>query len=97
MGEVRVGIVVINPRTGAHSEEISALADTGATLSVVPTELLERLGIEKLRTVPLVLADRPRAERGVGCGPLAPKGRLGRPPAENIPYRRMPILVAMSV
>lgn len=35
MGEVRVQIVVMNPRTGARSEEVTALADTGATLTVV--------------------------------------------------------------
>lgn len=66
MGDVRVQIAVINPRTGARSEEITALADTGATLTVVPGPLLERLGIEKVRTVPLVLADGRRALRDVG-------------------------------
>lgn len=66
MGEVRVEIVVANPRTGAQSEEITALADTGATLTVVPREILQGLGIQKLRTVSLVLADGRRAERSVG-------------------------------
>ena len=45
MGEVRVEIVVVNPRTGARSEEIIALADTGATLTVIPAEILQGLGI----------------------------------------------------
>ncbi len=66
MGEVRVQITVINPRTGARSEEITALADTGATLTVVAGSLLERLGIEKVRRVSLVLADGRRAARDVG-------------------------------
>jgi len=34
MGEVRVQITVINPSTGARSEEITALADTGVALTV---------------------------------------------------------------
>lgn len=74
MGEVRVEIVVTNPRTGARSEEITALADTGATLAVVPEDLLERLGIRKLRTVSLVLAERRRAERSVGQAAVAVDG-----------------------
>lgn len=71
MGEVRVGIVVVNPLTGARSEEMSALADTGATLTVVPREVLERLGIERVRAVSLVLADGRRAERDVGNAAVA--------------------------
>lgn len=74
MGEVRVEIEVINPRTGAASEGITALADTGATLSVIPAPLLESLGIEKGRTVSLVLADGRRAQRSVGDAVVAVNG-----------------------
>ena len=34
-GEVRVEIVVVNPRTGARSETIVARADTGGTVAVI--------------------------------------------------------------
>ena len=74
MGEVRVEIVVVNLRTGAQSEEITAVADAGATLTVIPGEILQRLGIQKLRTVSLVLADGRRAERGVGDAAVAVNG-----------------------
>ena len=74
MGGVRVGIVGINSLTGVQSEEISALADTGATLTVVPGEILGRLGVQKLRTVSLILADGRRAERGVGDAAVAVNG-----------------------
>lgn len=74
MGDVRVKIVVANPRTGARSEELSALADTGATLPVVPGKVLERLGIEKVRSVTLLLADGRRAERFVGDAAIALDG-----------------------
>jgi len=74
MCEVRVEIVVVNPRTGARSGEISALADTGATLTVIPGELLRSLGIQKVRTVSLVLADGRRAEREVGDAAVAVNG-----------------------
>lgn len=80
MGEVRVGIVVVNPRTGARSEEITALADTGATLTVIPGEILQRLGIQKVRPIPLVLADGRRAERDVGEAAVAVNG-------ESVPCR----------
>jgi clan AA aspartic protease len=66
MGEVRVQIVVVNPRTGARSEEITVLADTGATLTVVPGTILQQLGIQKVRRVPLLLTDGRRAERNIG-------------------------------
>lgn len=66
MGEVRVRIVVVNPRSGARSEEITALADTGATLSVIPADILHQLGIERVRKVSIALADGRRAERDVG-------------------------------
>lgn len=74
MGEVRIQIVVINPRSGARSEELTALADTGATLTVVPGEALRRLGIPVLRRVPLVLADGRRTEREVGEAQVAVNG-----------------------
>lgn len=74
MGEVRVQITVINLRTGARSEEITALADTGATLTVVPGSLLENLAIEKVRRVSLVLADGRQAARDVGDAIVAVNG-----------------------
>jgi clan AA aspartic protease len=80
MGEVRVAIVVVNPRTGARSPEITALADTRATLTVIPGEILQRLGVPKLRTISLVLADGRRAERSVGDALVAVNG-------ESVPCR----------
>ncbi len=80
MGGVRVEIVVVNPRTGTRSEEIIALADTRATLSVIPREILQRLGVQKLRTISLALADGRRAERAVGEAVVAVNG-------ESVPCR----------
>ena len=74
MGEVHVPIAVINPRSGVRSEEITALADTGATLTVVPGSILEALGIEKVRKISLVLADGRRASRDVGDAVVAVDG-----------------------
>lgn len=74
MGEVRVQIVVLNPRTGERSEEVTALADTGATLTVVPGDVLRQLGIPTVRRVSLVLADGRRAQREVGEAHVAVNG-----------------------
>jgi predicted aspartyl protease len=74
MGEVRVEIAIVNPRTAARSEEIVALADTAATLTVVPGQLLGRLGIEKIRTVSVRLADGRRTIRDVGDAMVAVDG-----------------------
>ena len=74
MGEVRVEIVAVNPQTGLRSEPIVALADTGATLAVLPGEMLERLGIQRLRRVSLALADGRRAQRDVGDARVAVNG-----------------------
>lgn len=80
MGEVRVPIVIVNPRTGARSGELTALADTGATLTVVPGEVLRALGVAPLRRVSLVLADGRRAHRDVGEAHVAVDG-------ESVPCR----------
>jgi clan AA aspartic protease len=74
MGEVRVEIVVVHLRTGAQSEPMVALADTGAALTVIPGGLLEELRVRRLRRVSLVLADGRRAERDVGEAAVAING-----------------------
>ncbi len=71
MGEVYVEIVVVNPRSGARSQAITALADASTILTVIPAELLRRLGIQKVRTVSLVLANGRREERDVGDAAVA--------------------------
>jgi clan AA aspartic protease len=74
MGDVHVGITIVNPRTGARSGEITVLVDTGATLTMVPGAFLEALGIEKLHSVGLVYADGRRGRRDVGDAVVALDG-----------------------
>lgn len=66
MGEVRVQITVTNPRTGTRWEELTALADPGATLTAVAGPVLRQLGTQRLCSVSLVLADGRRIHRDVG-------------------------------
>lgn len=74
MGEVYVPIVVVNPRTGERSEEIVALADTGATLPLIPATLLKSVGIHSTGTIGVVLADGRRATRTIGDAVVAVQG-----------------------
>lgn len=74
MGEVRVPIVVEHSRTGARSDELIALADTGATLSVIPAITLRQIGIEPAGSVPVVLADGRRVSRPEGNAVIAIDG-----------------------
>jgi predicted aspartyl protease len=66
MGEVHVPITVINPWSGARSEAITVVADTGATLTLVPGSVLEGLGIEKGHRASFVFGDGRRTSRDVG-------------------------------
>ena len=56
MGNFSVPATVGNPNTPAR-ERVSALVDTGSTFSVLPADLLARLGIAPTRTRRLRLAD----------------------------------------
>ena len=56
MGTFRVEVTLGNPDTDAR-ETVDALVDTGATFSVMPASLLQRLGIQPTRTRRLRLAD----------------------------------------
>ena len=49
MGLIHINVALSNPvRPEAAEEEVRVLVDTGATLSVLPAELLERLGIVRI-------------------------------------------------
>ena len=66
MGTVTTTVELIrtNGQTGAAS--LSALVDTGATLSVFPAPVLDEAGVERIGKVGLRLADGRRIERDVG-------------------------------
>ena len=48
MGLVYVNVGLSNPPATDAAEEVNVKVDTGATLSVFPTDLLERLGIQRI-------------------------------------------------
>ncbi len=56
MGTFAVKIEVGDPR-GERWETVEALVDTGATFTMVPRPLLERLGVAPEENIPMQLAD----------------------------------------
>ena len=47
MGFIHVDVDVSNPASPDVSESVRVLVDTGATLSVLPADMLERLGVRR--------------------------------------------------
>lgn len=65
MGTFSHLVEVGDPR-GERFEQVEALVDTGATFTVLPAGLLNRLGVPVLRQVRFRLADASAVERDVG-------------------------------
>ncbi len=51
---------------GGEFRTVEALVDTGATFSVVPSPVLERLGVEQIETVSFRIANNTIIERSIG-------------------------------
>lgn len=66
MGTVFVDVGVENPLAGGTPETCRMQADTGATLTVLPKMLLERLGVAVQGEREFRLADGRTMRRGVG-------------------------------
>ena len=66
MGMTKVVLKVKNPRDPQKVFEGKFLIDSGATYSVVPEKVLEKLGIKPLREEELILADGKVVTRKVG-------------------------------
>jgi aspartyl protease family protein len=65
MGTFNVEIVVSDPE-GEKSRTVQALVDTGATYTVLPTSLLEELGLAPHTRAEFVLGNGQRVEHDIG-------------------------------
>ena len=65
MGTFTQGIT-LKSASGNGAETLEALVDTGSSFTMVPAAVLERLGVEPHRTVPLRLANGQRERRRIG-------------------------------
>ena len=67
MGVFSVDVKLANPAAPERAERVSLIVDTGATLSWVPRELLQRLGVRPTARLEFELADGRGLEREVGA------------------------------
>ena len=65
MGTFRHTIEIGDPE-GQRFESVEALVDTGASYSMVPSSILERLGVTPHDRAPFILGDSRRVERDLG-------------------------------
>ena len=77
MGMTTVDIDVANPATPDESERIRFLVDSGATYSVVPEDVLARLGIRPLTQQTFRLADGRTISRRKGVAVFKFGTRIG--------------------
>lgn len=57
--------IEVGDRDGRRFERLEALADTGSSYTVVPAEILRRLGIEPGETIEFEIADGRTVDRSV--------------------------------
>ena len=65
MGKVIEKVKVTNFKDISKSIEIEAVVDTGATMSVLPIDLIQKLGLEKIDEVNVRYADNTVKRREV--------------------------------
>ncbi|MGH7321646.1 MAG: aspartyl protease family protein [Candidatus Rokuibacteriota bacterium] len=65
MGTFRVPLEIGDPQ-GQRWEPVDALVDTGASYTLLPASLLDRLGVPRARRWPFELADGRRLECDIG-------------------------------
>jgi clan AA aspartic protease len=75
MGMFDVTVELANLAVPGQTEEVSLLVETGATLSWIPREILQRLGVAAFSRLPFSLADGRRLERDVTAVLLTFDGR----------------------
>ncbi len=75
MGMFDVKVKLANLAAPSQTEEVSLLVDTGATLSWIPRNILERLGLTPISRLPFTLADGLKLERDVAPVLLTIDGR----------------------
>jgi clan AA aspartic protease len=80
MGLFNVTVKLANLSVPNRTEDVSLLVDTGATLSWIPRDILEKLGAAPLSRLPFSLADGRTLERETTAVLLTIDGRKGAVP-----------------
>ena len=68
MRQFTARVTVAHPSDPVRLKEVELLVDTGATLTWIPRELLEELGVPRLRRRSFLVADGRAVERDTAGG-----------------------------
>lgn len=96
MGTFTVPIEIADPQ-GRHYESVDALVDSGATYTVLPASVLERLGVVPHSARRFVLANGDRVERGFGRTWMRIDGREELSPVVFWDEGAQPLLGAVTL
>ena len=91
-----VALEVADPE-GRHYETVDTIVDSGATYTVLPASVLERLGVVPHGTRQFVLADGSRVERGFGRTWMRLDGREDISPVVFWDEGAQPLLGAVTL
>jgi clan AA aspartic protease len=75
MGMFEVKVKIASLTTPQRTEDVTLLVDTGATLSWIPRDVLERLGAPAFSKLPFTLADGRHLERDITAVLITIDGR----------------------
>ena len=97
MGMTELTVRLTNPAEPDRATNVDMLVDSGAVYSVVPTPVLEGVGIEPYATETFTLADGRAVKRKIGAALFEIEGRMG--PSPVIFGRRgdVPLLGAVTL
>src|SRR2546426_7597256 len=76
MGMFDVTVKLASLAAPGRTEEVSLLVDTGATLSWIPREILQKLGVAAFSRLPFIHADGRHFERATTTVLLTLEGRM---------------------
>ena len=80
MGLTHVKVKIANPARPRRTAQLTCLVDSGATYSVVPAKILERLGIKPHSSRTFILADGTTIKRRLGDAIFRVNGERGASP-----------------
>lgn len=97
MGALRTPVGVANPTDRSRAEEVELLVDTGATFTVLPAELWQRIGLADETTRRLRTANGRVLERAQGLAYIEVDGHLGTVPVVQGGEGDIPVLGVTSL
>ncbi|MCX6640404.1 MAG: aspartyl protease [bacterium] len=77
MGITTIDIEIANPIKPEIREKVTLMVDSGALYSVIPGEVLKRLGLETIDHEAFFLANGDRIERGISSALFFYQGKWG--------------------